>query len=299
MAWIESHQGLARHPKLLRLAQRLKVNPAQAIGHLHLLWWWALDYAPDGDVSAFSADEVASAAGWTRETEPFLAALRECRWLDPDGSIHDWQDYGGRYQAVQERIERQREQTRERVRRHRARQDPPATGSETPAVTPAVTVGKRGVKPGNETVTPSNAPTGQDRTRQDRTRQDSECVRASSGVCNVTPVVPKTLSPETETELSISSREPNPGVHPWPTLEEALARADLRAIPRECAEKWWHEHDARGGCDRHGQPLTRWESALTAFATTWRAVEAQQKARASPNGRPNPVRTRIDHSKGF
>ena len=97
----------------------------------------------------------------------------------------------------------------------------------------------------------------------------------------------------------MASKEPNRSVHPWPTLEEALARADLRAIPRECAEKWWHEHDARGGCDRHGQPLKRWESALTAFATTWRAVEAQQKARAAPNGRPNPVRTRIDHSKGF
>ena len=120
-------------------------------------------------------------------------------------------------------------------------------------------------------------------------------IAASNAETPAPAMLPQSLQSLTNKETHTRAREESQ----WPSLEEALKHADLRGIPRECAEKWWHEHDARGGCDRHGQPLTRWESALTAFATTWRAVEAQQKARASPNGRPNPVRTRIDHSKGF
>ena len=84
----------------------------------------------------------------------------------------------------------------------------------------------------------------------------------------------------------------------WPTLGEVLTRAELRGIPKDCAEKWWHEHDARGGCDRHGQPLRRWESALLAFATSWRSVEAQKIRKSEPRNRkadPAP----IDWSKGF
>ncbi|HYE58615.1 MAG TPA: hypothetical protein VD948_08920, partial [Rhodothermales bacterium] len=34
------------------------------LGHLFLLWWWALDYAPDGDVTRYGADELALAAEW-------------------------------------------------------------------------------------------------------------------------------------------------------------------------------------------------------------------------------------------
>ena len=51
MAWIESHQELRHHYKTKRLARELKVTVAAAIGHLHCLWWWAIDFAPDGDLS--------------------------------------------------------------------------------------------------------------------------------------------------------------------------------------------------------------------------------------------------------
>ena len=95
------------------------------------------------------------------------------------------------------------------------------------------------------------------------------------------------------------TRTPDPAPDlPWPTLEEVVQRADLRGIPKDCAEKWWHLNDSRGGCDQHGQPIRRWESSLVAFAATWRAVESQQKARAA-SGRPVTPRTPIDHSKGF
>ena len=51
MAWIKSQQVLREHPKLKRLARRLEVSVPAALGHLHMLWWWALDYAQDGDLT--------------------------------------------------------------------------------------------------------------------------------------------------------------------------------------------------------------------------------------------------------
>lgn len=109
MAWIESHQNLGDHPKTLRAATMLRVSPAEMVGHLHFLWWWALDYAQTGDISALTAAEIASAARWTRgnthqkrDPELFVDALLTCGpngFLDRvDGrlQIHDWMEYAGK-----------------------------------------------------------------------------------------------------------------------------------------------------------------------------------------------------------
>lgn len=112
MAWIESHQQMARHPKTLRLAGRLRINKAQAIGHLHLLWWWTLDYAPSGELSAYASCEIAAAAEWTGDAEGFLRALKETGWLDEGMRVHDWQDYAGKLLE-----ERERDRLRKRAAR--------------------------------------------------------------------------------------------------------------------------------------------------------------------------------------
>ena len=53
MAWIKSEQALASHPKLHMLAEDLGVSVPQTVGHLHLLWWWALDYCQDGYLTKY------------------------------------------------------------------------------------------------------------------------------------------------------------------------------------------------------------------------------------------------------
>lgn len=105
MAWIESHQTLARHPKTRKLARLLDISVPQTIGHLHCLWWWAMDYAQDGDLSDYDCTDVADAALWEGDADAFVAALAECGagggigFLELGDSgyiIHDWQDYAGR-----------------------------------------------------------------------------------------------------------------------------------------------------------------------------------------------------------
>lgn len=119
MAWIESHQELARHPKVVRLARQLKCNKAQAIGHLHLLWWWTLDFSPAGDLSAFTPTEIADAAEWSGPCNLFSTALRESGFLTQGSKINDWDEYAGK-------LIRAKQLNRERQKRFRSK-DPPDT----------------------------------------------------------------------------------------------------------------------------------------------------------------------------
>lgn len=96
MAWVESHQELRSHPKTARLRRRLGIGLPQAIGHLHLLWWWALDYAEHGDLSGHDPDVIADAGGWEDEPGVFLRALIAAGFVDENLRIHDWDDYAGR-----------------------------------------------------------------------------------------------------------------------------------------------------------------------------------------------------------
>lgn len=112
MGWIESHQSLGRHPKLLRLSLELQIHKAQAVGHLKYLWWWALDYAPNGDLSGFSAQEISTAAEWPGDPTKFFETLKNIKWLDNDNKLHDWQEYSGAYFSSRKRQKKYRNKLR-------------------------------------------------------------------------------------------------------------------------------------------------------------------------------------------
>lgn len=114
MAWLPSHQSLREHPKVRKAALVLGVPRAQLIGHLHCLWWWAFDYAPDGNVSHFDDTDLALAADWEGDPAEFVAALVGCgagarAGFIENGQLHDWDEYAGKYIE-----QRQREADRKR-----------------------------------------------------------------------------------------------------------------------------------------------------------------------------------------
>ena len=99
MAWIESHQSLAHHPKTLRLATALRCTVPCAIGYVHLLWYWALDYAPEGKIATDMRDQVALACHWRGKAETFWMGMLHAGFIESteDGiRVHDWMDYAGR-----------------------------------------------------------------------------------------------------------------------------------------------------------------------------------------------------------
>jgi len=135
MTWLPSHTELRDHPKMLKAARALGISRAQMIGHLHLLWGWAMHYAPDGDLTRFDPDDLAAAADWPDDPGVFVDALIGGRsGGDPSGiggdspgmigdgwggfldvvmhtddtrypqdgewlslRLHDWDEYGGKY----------------------------------------------------------------------------------------------------------------------------------------------------------------------------------------------------------
>jgi hypothetical protein len=128
MAYIESHQEIEEHPKTKRLARSLgellppmpvEVLRSVAIGYLHRLWWWAISYAPEGDITKYGAAGIADGVGWPGDPDSFLAALMDSGWVDRDGELHDWGDYAGklierrRKEAARKREQRQGEDIRE------------------------------------------------------------------------------------------------------------------------------------------------------------------------------------------
>lgn len=159
MAWIESHQNLKDHPKLLSACQTLACEKALMIGHLHILWWWCMDYALDGDLSRYSNAQIADACGWRRDHDSFIGALVNAGFIDQDGdkkAIHDWFDFCG--EIVKKRLERKAERQKKSAEVCRSTLNsavfPPTnqTLPTRPTSTPAVQSRSRFVKPTAEQV---------------------------------------------------------------------------------------------------------------------------------------------------
>ena len=164
MAWIELHQSLPSSRKTLRLKARLKLKTSQAVGHLCLIWLWALDNAPDGDLSAVSPGELAEVADFnSRRAGEFLEALIDAGFVDQAGerlALHDWGDYGGRYVELRRR-------NAERKRQSRARHSA-VTGDGSGTAPPV---------PGQQDIREQN------RTEQDKTEEKSRLSGAADGAC--------------------------------------------------------------------------------------------------------------------
>jgi hypothetical protein len=102
-AWIESHQTLRDHPRKDQLAEELfsgtipdDAAEYAAVGLLHYLWWWALDYAQDGDLAPFSDRQIAKACRYAGDPTALVAALTRSGFITEERTLHDWYDYAGR-----------------------------------------------------------------------------------------------------------------------------------------------------------------------------------------------------------
>ena len=96
MAWIQVHQQLKDHRKLLAAA----VEPAHMLGLLISFWLWALDNTPSGSLAGISDRMIARAAQWNGEPGKFVEAMAHAGLLDveSDGNmqLHDWYEYTGK-----------------------------------------------------------------------------------------------------------------------------------------------------------------------------------------------------------
>lgn len=96
--WLESHRGIKDHPKTAELRAVMGWTLRETVGGLHLLWWWCMAYAEDGDLSRYKPSQIAIAMDVPpQEGDKLLAALVGAGWIDPTPylRIHDWWQYAG------------------------------------------------------------------------------------------------------------------------------------------------------------------------------------------------------------
>jgi hypothetical protein len=79
----------------------LHCDRATAVGFLELLWHFAAEFAPQGDIGRYEDRRIEAALDYLphgqRRTGRLIQALVESRWIDADPVhrlvVHDWQDH--------------------------------------------------------------------------------------------------------------------------------------------------------------------------------------------------------------
>lgn len=280
LAYIESHQTLRDHPKLKRLARMLGLKRAHAVGHLHCLWWWALDYAQDGDVTHFADEDLADAAEWDGDPAAFCRALEGCgvgggagfleRTEDDRLLLHDWWDYAGR-------LIDQRQKNAERMRQKRAGAHADAVSNEDSARATHV----QRTFPARAGATVPYQDTNQDTDRE--TEQEQRAPEAPRPAAPIAPSLPVGVPEPTPSETSVLSELAQ--IAGWPaneradldmlrTLAEAHPAVDLLNVARNYR------------ISTLDKPLAKNARPRSQFRA-W--VEHERPpGRASPNGRIEP-----------
>jgi len=119
MAWIELHDTLPDHDKVLEVSEALKMDKDLVVGKLVRLWTWALNNREDGIFKARDIQTIAEVMRYKGRAQRLVDALAEARLLDRDGeiySIHDWDERVGMLLAKRETS---RTQARDRKRKQR------------------------------------------------------------------------------------------------------------------------------------------------------------------------------------
>lgn len=99
--WQKSDPHLREHPAFRDFCALLDCPPVVAHGLLAGLWAFAFKFAQDGDITRFSARQIATATGWEGNPDKLLEALEEAGFVEQTNrtnrtkSLHDWYEWGG------------------------------------------------------------------------------------------------------------------------------------------------------------------------------------------------------------
>src|ERR1041384_2575179 len=126
--WLQVETVLPDHPKTRKLAKLWRCHPYMVGGFLLKLWGYCLEYQADGNVDGRPADVLdelaAPCLGQLLGTHATVReSLEEAGFVDPDGRLHDWEDYSGALFA-----RRAKDRDRKRLARAKRPKDKKRTG---------------------------------------------------------------------------------------------------------------------------------------------------------------------------
>lgn len=108
-------RGTPRHPKVMALMKALNLKPKDrplALGYLELLWHFAAEFAPRGDIGRYENSTIEAALDWYGRPGRLVQALTTARWVEVRENttqgrvlvVHDWHDHAD--DSVRKRLER-------------------------------------------------------------------------------------------------------------------------------------------------------------------------------------------------
>ncbi len=101
-------RGTPRHPKVSHLAEILAIKLYAAVGILEMLWHFAAEFCPQGDIGRYEDRRIAAAVSWSGRSDKLIDALVTAHWIDRDSThrlvVHDWHIHAD--DAVKKRLER-------------------------------------------------------------------------------------------------------------------------------------------------------------------------------------------------
>lgn len=90
-------RGTPHHKKMHALADVLGVRLNMAVGIMEMLWHYAGEYIPEGDIGSVPDKEIARAVDWSGKPKRLVDALVSTGWVDKHPKyrlvIHDWEDH--------------------------------------------------------------------------------------------------------------------------------------------------------------------------------------------------------------
>lgn len=134
MDWFQVDSDMVRHPRVVRIAHKLRIPLARAIGHVVMFWSCVAEHAEWGDLTTISDDEVEVWSQWNGPRGKWAAALVDVGLVDAARQVHGWRERHERFLLERERKQRERLADRERKRRQK---DNPAPFRENSGGIPA------------------------------------------------------------------------------------------------------------------------------------------------------------------
>lgn len=84
--------GFYSHRKTVRLFAKLGND---AFWLPPRIWAYSAENQPDGNLSGYQPEELAMLVGYKGHATSMLQALKDCGFIEEDGTIHDWKEHNG------------------------------------------------------------------------------------------------------------------------------------------------------------------------------------------------------------
>ena len=120
MAYAQVKFEIFGHIKTRKTSKALGIKPVHLVGHLAALWAWAIESAPDGDLSDCEPDDIAAAALWEGNPNRFCDQLAANSWLIPSErnpdrlAINDWFDHTGNWLLNRAKAKKRKDKWKEK-----------------------------------------------------------------------------------------------------------------------------------------------------------------------------------------